>query len=588
MRKYFQLEPGSIVSISGEAATVEYALGLESLMVTMHKSGERKKVNVSELQKEAPNAMPADLLSDEDFTEANRRLDIIRPVMLAQSNGESKGEIKKIVAEASRKGHCTKSTIYRWIEKYRSTERLASLVPQKSGVVKGSVRISKQADELLNEIIKEHYLGNNQKKIPYLIDLTKRIFRKEGIPVPHPNTIRNRVNFLNTTFKEYKVRKRRKSQEIDYKEHEPFRTNTNLGAPGYGEYQIDHTPVDVILVDEIDRKPIGRPYLTLAMNPTTRMVCGYYLSMDAPGDLAVGQCLVNAILPKKEFLEGFGIVGDQLWPVWGLPTCVHADNANEFRGSFLRAASAEYDFRIEWRPIKKPEYGGHIERLLGTIMHKVHNIPGTTFSNIRQKGDYDSTGSAIMTLAEFEKWLVTFIVKYYHHKPHSSLEGKTPLQKLEEVIWGNDEVPGKGLPQPVTNRKKLFLDFLPSERRVVSPYGVQWDSIHYYHESLNPWIKKPTPDGKKKHLFKRDPRDISKIYFFEPKIQEYIPIPYRNITRPAMSIWELRESRKRVVEKGLKKTEEALFAAFNELHETIEESKVKTLKARKTRQRKKN
>lgn len=29
-------------------------------------------------------------------------------------------------------------------------------------------------------------------------------------------------------------------------------------------WQIDHTPVDLIIVDEVYRKPIGRPYLTLA------------------------------------------------------------------------------------------------------------------------------------------------------------------------------------------------------------------------------------------------------------------------------------------------------------------------------------
>ena len=30
--------------------------------------------------------------------------------------------------------------------------------------------------------------------------------------------------------------------------------------------QIDHTLADVIVVDEIDREPIGRPWLTLAID----------------------------------------------------------------------------------------------------------------------------------------------------------------------------------------------------------------------------------------------------------------------------------------------------------------------------------
>ena len=46
--------------------------------------------------------------------------------------------------------------------------------------------------------------------------------------------------------------------------------------------QIDHTPVDVIAVDEMHRRPIGRPWLTLAIDINTRMVVGFLLSLDPP------------------------------------------------------------------------------------------------------------------------------------------------------------------------------------------------------------------------------------------------------------------------------------------------------------------
>ena len=39
--------------------------------------------------------------------------------------------------------------------------------------------------------------------------------------------------------------------------------------------QIDHTPVDVIVVDEAHRLPIGRPWLTLAIDVATRVVAGF-------------------------------------------------------------------------------------------------------------------------------------------------------------------------------------------------------------------------------------------------------------------------------------------------------------------------
>jgi putative transposase len=36
--------------------------------------------------------------------------------------------------------------------------------------------------------------------------------------------------------------------------------------------QIDHTPVDLIVVDEISRKPLGRPWLSLVIDNASRMV----------------------------------------------------------------------------------------------------------------------------------------------------------------------------------------------------------------------------------------------------------------------------------------------------------------------------
>jgi putative transposase len=43
--------------------------------------------------------------------------------------------------------------------------------------------------------------------------------------------------------------------------------------------QIDHTKVDIVVVDEQTREPIGRPWITLAMYLFSRMVTGFHLSV---------------------------------------------------------------------------------------------------------------------------------------------------------------------------------------------------------------------------------------------------------------------------------------------------------------------
>jgi putative transposase len=46
--------------------------------------------------------------------------------------------------------------------------------------------------------------------------------------------------------------------------------------------QIDHTPVDAIVVDSLTRKAIARPWLTLAIDVATRVVMGMYVTLEAP------------------------------------------------------------------------------------------------------------------------------------------------------------------------------------------------------------------------------------------------------------------------------------------------------------------
>jgi transposase InsO family protein len=82
-------------------------------------------------------------------------------------------------------------------------------------------------------------------------------------------------------------------------------------------FQIDHTPIDVILVDEIDRRPIGRPWLTLVSDVATRMIAGYYLSFDHPSSTSVALALSHAVLPKEKYLGHLGVVAE--WPVSSLP-----------------------------------------------------------------------------------------------------------------------------------------------------------------------------------------------------------------------------------------------------------------------------
>ncbi|CAM3664809.1 hypothetical protein POHY109586_18920 [Polaromonas hydrogenivorans] len=80
--------------------------------------------------------------------------------------------------------------------------------------------------------------------------------------------------------------------------------------------QIDHTQADVFVVDERLRKPIGRPWLSVAIDVATRCVVAIYVTMERPNAATVALLLTRVVLPKTQWLKSIGV--DLDWPMQGI------------------------------------------------------------------------------------------------------------------------------------------------------------------------------------------------------------------------------------------------------------------------------
>ena len=138
--------------------------------------------------------------------------------------------------------------------------------------------------------------------------------------------------------------------------------------------QIDHTLVDVIVVDSVTRVPDPASVVTLAIDVYSRCVVGLYLSLEPPSATSVALCIAHAVSPSR---SGSPSARSRRTGRHGLMGRLHLDNAKEFRSEALRRGCEQYGIAIDYRPVRTPHYGGHIERLIGTMMGKVHLLPGS-------------------------------------------------------------------------------------------------------------------------------------------------------------------------------------------------------------------
>ncbi|MCF8205852.1 MAG: DDE-type integrase/transposase/recombinase [Methylotenera sp.] len=578
-RLRIDLRSGALVRHADGAFRITEVLDFDSVVATQVETGRTQVLRIGELL--SIESFPAvasdvdiDAIAEEDWKVANDRYGKIKPLL--ESGDQSRKAVEARAAEVG----VDPATLYRWLSRYRSMDAISALIPFKRGWKTGNYRINEHAERVIQAVIKDFYLKPERPTVQKAVREVHTRCDEKHIERPSPTAIRARIARIP---EHVRLMRRGQAEKARNKFHPVPGKFPGADYP-LSVVQIDHTRVDIILVDDVHRKPIDRPWVTVAIDVFSRMTVGYHLSFDAPSTTSVAMCISHAMLPKEEWLLLHDV--DGTWPVWGRPHKVHVDNGPDFRSQSLKQSCDMHGVDLEFRPVKQPRYGGHIERLQGTLLKEIHDIPGTTFSSVAERGEYDSEKNAIMTKDEFERQLIKLICNEYHRRPHSAL-GMPPLRMWELGIFGGVGRQGVGLPPRPADRQTVMLDFLPSFSRTIQPDGVSID-MRYYADALRPWIGAvDSQTGKaRQHIFRRDPRDMSTIWFFDPELKQYFKVPLADQSIPPFSIWEYRIAKAELAKAGYNASDERIvFQSIRERRAMTQESAAKTKKARKEAQR---
>jgi len=431
-------------------------------------------------------------VSDDVWNLAVRRAAVIEPLAGAGVAGLAAVDAAAVELGVSRR------QVYLMLRRWRDGEGVASdLIPGRSSGGRGRGHLPDEVEAVIRELLRTRYLTRQKRSLAAVHRELARICRSRGWRVPSRGTLARRVAMLDP------VKQASTRQGPDAAR--TLRAAGGTPPPVTGlleQVQMDHTEVDLVVVDERRRLTIGWPYITVGIDVCSRCIVGLVVTLEAPSALSVGLSLTHMATDKRAWLERLGVAVE--WPMSGKPVELYLDNAAEFKSEALRRGCDQHGVKLRWRPTGQPHYGGVIERVIGTMMEAVHELPGTTFSNPRQRGEYDSDARAV--LDELERWLA-LAVATYHGQLHTGL-GCTPAGRWAEVAAA------AGTPATVTNETAFLVDFLPVIRRTITRTGFRIDHVQYFSDALKPWIAGRDQLGR--FVIRRDPRDISRIWVLDP------------------------------------------------------------------------
>ncbi|HCF9476701.1 Mu transposase C-terminal domain-containing protein [Pseudomonas aeruginosa] len=580
-RDSYQVEIGKFAEFRRKTYKIVEILNFDTVVGTNIDDGRAELLAIGELKSPSQDKdfsfythYDLDDIASSAWTEAQKRLAYITPLL--QGEQHQKGAVEKRAKEVG----ASVASLYRWISRYHDGGGIIGLLPGRRGWGKGNSRLSEVQQDVIKNCIDEVYLNDKRYSKKDVCDAVKEACRLRGIRPPSDGAVHARINRIPPNIA---LRARGYSEEA---------ANNYEARPGRfpADYplhrvEIDHTRADVIIVDDEHRLPIGRPWVSMAIDDFSRMITGYYLSLDAPSAVSVAMCLAHSIIPKNEWLTLHGVEGE--WPVWGKPHVVHTDNGPDFKTQRLIAACSAHNINREFRAVKRPHWGARIERLMGENARMFKYLPGATGSNPKDKGDVNPEKRATMTFEALEKWLVLSIMEY-NNKYHSSIY-MPPIAKWNSAYFGSKKLPG-GLPPRPIDPWSLQLDFMPTENRKVHDYGVEWDAF-YYADVLRPWINHHDPDTKKltKLIFRRDPRDINSIWFYEPIQKRYHRIPIASAEFPGTAVSEYVQAKRAIKKAGAEMVDqEAIRRYLDAKKRIVEEESGATKSARLQQQKQKN
>ena len=460
-----------------------------------------------------------------------------------------------------------------WTHVYRLRRRfLASPVTSSVASRKAGRKPGHRLDPMVESIIQValHQWMPRQKQLAHpLLDLCNKIGSDclaAGLRQPSRNTVAERWALY-----------REEQQALLASDPKAQKAPGNFNSASVLDIvQIDHTQADAFVVDPWFRRSIGRPWLTLAIDIASRCVVGFYVGMERPNAGTVALLLSRVALPKGPWLAALGI--DAEWPMQGIPRILHLDNAAEFKSRALRAGCAEYGIDLMYRPVGKPHFGGHIERLNRTLMQRLKGLPGSSGNSVKGRKEKKPEEGAALTLKEFERWLAIEIGMRYHHSPHRGLMGATPASAWETV---SDARPPRQLRPGPGEAWDWLVHFMPLTHRTVQLDGVTMFHIRYWHPIFAAWRVE-----RRKVIVRYHPEDLSRI-FVSAHGKHYIEVRCADLKRPAISLWEQRAICR--ILRGTKQpvSEASIFKAIEMQRQIIMKARTDTRRQRSESPRKK-
>jgi putative transposase len=276
--------------------------------------------------------------------------------------------------------------------------------------------------------------------------------------------------------------------------------------------EIDHTQLDLFVVDDKTKMVLGRPWVTVLLDYKSKNILGFYIGFEHPSYLSVAKALQHAMSSKSYVKKIYPNVKNE-WLCAGKPAVIATDRGKEFRGVAFEDACMDLNIIIQHNPAKHPWYKGTVERYFNTLNQQLLcAMPGKVMTKIYDSIDYRPEKNGVISMSTFMEIFHIWVIDVYQCEP------RTRKNIIPKDAWKEDL---DRVPIVVEDPEKLKLILSESFTAYLGNTGIIKDYINYDSEQLT---KYRSLYGFGRVSIKRARDNLGEIYVLDDKSKKHFKV----------------------------------------------------------------
>ncbi|RQQ48848.1 transposase [Burkholderia stagnalis] len=471
------------------------------------------------MRPEAPTAISVTSISERYQQAYVRANDYVRYL---RRQGISKGQRRRIsdaisscAASIGDKHPPSASTVMRWMRLFDTSDGNPSALISGNAHRKRQTRIPRQVRAIVDSVLQRHYF---KKRGATLVEVHDRIVEALAdevaagrIPaakaVVSSSTVR-RIAYETTPYDRDRLRLGTAEANHKWRFSKPGR----YASRPLERVEMDHTLLDIWVIDDRWGIPLGRPTITFLVCSYSGYILGFYISFEGESLARVLQCIKLAIQPKDEITKTANLSNP--WHAMGLWETLVVDNALSVHSNRLKLIVNELCSDLEYCPVRMPWFKAVVERHLGEL---TRDLPaqGRPQKPGRQPDPIDPRITACVTFSDLCHGVLQWVVDVHPFQIHS----RKMSRPIDLFLDGLDNCPAPSFLESTRN-----LDVLAGIRTTttVRHDGLTRKWITYASDELGDMRKEVGANFRANIVY--NPYELGSVFVQHPRTAEWVSV----------------------------------------------------------------